>query len=206
MSRHVATRRGEVKRRSAAALAQAGQGDLHVPQPGVQRDPVSRSMKALLAALLILAPAAGRAAETPIDPGYWETTNSVVSPIRSSKTERRCIGAAQVAKFMEGPGNHIYRCTYPTKMFRGGRIVLKGSCKSRDKPPFPIEGQGTYTRDSFHLEALAHPTLGPITLPVRAQTDARRIGDACPAPEPAPAPASAAAAAPAGGNDTAATQ
>jgi hypothetical protein len=102
-----------------------------------------------------------------------------------------------VAKFMEGPGNHIYRCTYPTKVFRGGKILLKGSCKSRDKPPFPIEGQGTYTRDSFHLKALAHPMLGPIPLQVRAQTDARRIGDACPIPQ---APVASETPAPLSGN------
>jgi hypothetical protein len=119
-------------------------------------------------------------AQTPIAPGWWETTNTVLSPLHSAKTERRCIRPADVAKFMEGPGNHIYHCTYPTKVFRDGRIRLKGSCKSRDGAPFPIEGTGTYSRESFHLEAVAHPAIGPITLPVRAATDAHRLAEACP--------------------------
>jgi hypothetical protein len=127
-----------------------------------------------------------------ISPGYWETTNQVLSPLHTSKTERRCIGPAQVAKFMEGPGNHIYRCTYPTKVFQGGQIRLKGSCKSRDGARFPIEGEGTYSRESFHLEARASAQLGPIRLPIHAVTDARRLADACPAPETPEAPAAAA--------------
>jgi hypothetical protein len=137
----------------------------------------------LVLALLVLAPASAPAAPRTIEPGWWEATNRVLSPLRSSKTERRCIRPADVAKFMEGPGNHIYRCTYPTKVFRNGRIQLKGSCKSRDRPPFPITGEGTYDADQFHLDARATAMLGPVHLPIRAVTDARRIGDVCPAPQ-----------------------
>jgi hypothetical protein len=136
---------------------------------------------------LALAAAVPAAAETryPIDPGYWETTSTVYSPLHSSKTVRRCIRPADIAKFLEGPGNHIYRCTYPTKEFHGGQIRLKGSCQSRDGAPFPIEGEGTYSRNAFRLEAHASAPFGPIHVPVRAGTEARRLGDACPAPEPA---------------------
>ena len=142
--------------------------------------------RAAVALSLTLA-AAGPAFAQPqtISPGYWETTNQVISPIHSSKTERRCIRPKDVAKFMEGPGNHIYHCTYPTRVFRDGSIELKGSCKSRDGAPFPIAGTGAYTPDNFHLEARAAAPFGPITLPVRAVTDARRLGADCPAP-PAP--------------------
>jgi hypothetical protein len=150
-------------------------------------------MRAAVPAFLVLlaaSPALGDART--IEPGYWETTNRVLSPIRSTKTERRCIRPADVAKFMEGPGNHIYVCTYPTRSFRNGQIVLRGSCKSRDKPPFPIEGQGTYTAESFRLDAHASPSLGPIPLPIHAVTEAHRLGDACPPPAPATPPSIAA--------------
>ena len=31
-------------------------------------------------------------------------------PVGSTKTDRRCITEKDVAKVMEGPSNHIYRC------------------------------------------------------------------------------------------------
>jgi hypothetical protein len=55
---------------------------------------------AALAAVLMLplvAPAAAAGRPNAIAPGYWETTNQVVSPIRSSKVERRCIKPEEVA-------------------------------------------------------------------------------------------------------------
>ena len=137
----------------------------------------------LFGALLTLAAAGPAAAQSEsIAPGYWETTNSVVSPMRSTKTERRCIQPKDVAKFMEGPSNHIYHCTYPTRIVTAGTIQLKGSCATRDGKPIPVSGQGTFTRDTFHMEARVAAQLGPMTVPVHAVTDARRIGDECPAP------------------------
>jgi hypothetical protein len=140
-----------------------------------------------LGAAVALAALAGPAAAQPqtIAPGYWETTNSVVSPMRSTKTERRCILPKDVAKFMEGPSNHIYHCTYPTRIITAGTIQLKGSCATRDGKPIPVSGQGTFTRDTFHMEARVAAQLGPMTVPVRAVTDARRIGDECPPPSDA---------------------
>ena len=136
-----------------------------------------------VAALALFAAAPAFAQPQTIAPGYWETTSQVLSPLHSTKIERRCIGAAQVAKFMEGRINHIYQCTYPTKVTRDGQIVLKGSCKTRDGAPIPVEGEGTYSRETFHLEARGSASLGPITLPLHAVTDARRLGDDCPAPD-----------------------
>ena len=160
--------------------------------------------QALAAALIpALAAVGAPAAAQPnaIAPGYWETTNEVVSPMHSSKVERRCIRPQDVAKFMEGPSNHIYHCTYPTRVVGEGTIRLKGSCATRDGPPIPISGQGTFTRDSFHMEAQFAAQLGPLNIPVHAVTDARRIGPDCPAeneapPPPAASPAPAAPAAP----------
>jgi hypothetical protein len=136
-----------------------------------------------LALAFALAAAAGPAAAQPnaISPGYWETTNQVVSPMHSSKTERRCIRPKDVAKFMEGPSNHIYHCTYPTRVVGDGAIRLKGSCATREGKPLPISGQGTFTDDSFHMEAQVAAQFGPMTIPVHAITDAKRLGPDCPA-------------------------
>ncbi|CAN7422724.1 DUF3617 family protein [Phenylobacterium sp. LjRoot219] len=131
--------------------------------------------------LALAAPAAAVGHPNAIAPGYWETTNKVLSPVRSSKVERRCIRPEEVAKFMEGPSNHIYRCTYPTRVVSQGTIRLKGSCTTKKGPPVPVSGEGSFTRDTFHMEAQVAAQFGPMTVPIRATTDARRLGDDCPA-------------------------
>lgn len=137
---------------------------------------------AVLTLILSLGPAAeAAAAPNAIAPGYWETTNQIVSPMRSTKTERRCIRPQDVAKFMEGPSNHIYRCTYPTRVIAGGTIRLSGTCATKKGPPLPVSGAGTFTRDTFHMEARVGAQLGPMTVPIRAVTKAKRLGAECPA-------------------------
>lgn len=131
-----------------------------------------------LAASVLAGPAAAQSA---IKPGYWETTNKVTSPFPTSKTERRCIKPSDVAKFMDGPSNHIYTCTYPTRIVGDGKIKLAGSCKSKNSKPVPISGEGVFTRDTFHMDARIQARVGGLTIPVRASTDAKRIGDDCPA-------------------------
>jgi hypothetical protein len=121
------------------------------------------------------------AAQSAISPGYWETTSKVTSPFPTRKTERRCIKPHDVTKFMEGKINHIYTCTYPTHEVGGGKIKLAGSCKTRDGAPIPITGEGTFSSDTLHLEARIAPQIGGLTIPVRASTDAKRLGDTCPA-------------------------
>jgi hypothetical protein len=138
-----------------------------------------------LAAVVLAASAcaAGSAGAQPkaISPGYWETTNQVVSPMHTSKVERRCIRPSDVAKFMEGPSNHIYHCTYPTRVVGEGSIRLKGSCATRDGQPIPVSGEGTFSADSFHMDAHVAAQMGPLTIPVHAVTDARRLSPDCPA-------------------------
>ena len=83
---------------------------------------------------------------------------------------------------MEGKINHIYTCTYPTKHVGDGKIRLQGTCATRDGPAIPISGEGTFTSDSLHLDARISPQIGGLSIPVRASTDAKRLGDACPDP------------------------
>ena len=103
-----------------------------------------------LGALALAGPAT--AAET-ILPGYWESTNRLLSPVRTTDVERRCITPADVQKFMMGPSNRHYTCTYPTKSFAGGKIVLKGQCVSKKGRQVEVSGEGSYTPTSFKLTA-----------------------------------------------------
>jgi hypothetical protein len=140
-------------------------------------------MKRLIPVLLALGltvPAG--AAQSPIAPGYWETTSQVVSPFPTKKTEKRCIREEDVEKFIGGAPNRHYTCTYPTRQIAGGRIRLAGSCKTKNSDPVPITGEGTYSRDSIRLDAHVKAKLGGITVPVHARTTGRRLGDTCPTP------------------------
>ena len=137
-----------------------------------------------LAVLLALAVAAPAAAAPTITPGYWESTNRLLSPIKQTKTEKRCITPADVEKFLSGPSNRHYACTYPTKVFADGRIALKGTCVSKKGRKVAVQGQGAYTPTSFNLTAeIATEFLG-LDITGKASTEARRIADTCPPPEP----------------------
>lgn len=142
-------------------------------------------MKSPALALLVLASLAAPAAAAPaIQPGYWESTNRLLSPIRQSSTEKRCITPAEVDKFMAGPSNRHYACTYPTKVIAGGQIRLKGTCVSKKGRKVAVQGAGSYTPTSFTLTAeIATEFLG-LDITGKASTDAHRIADTCPAPPP----------------------
>jgi hypothetical protein len=141
-------------------------------------------MKLVAAALVAAFASSAAAAEPPIQPGYWESTNSVLSPIRQTTTERRCITPADVEKFLGGPSNHHYDCVYPGNHIAGGKIVLSGVCTEKKKgQKVKVAGQGTYTPTSFHLDAEVAMTFLGIPVAGRAATDAHRIGDDCPAPD-----------------------
>ncbi|TAJ73986.1 MAG: DUF3617 family protein [Phenylobacterium sp.] len=144
-------------------------------------------MRALPLLLIALGAAAPAAVAAPlIQPGYWESTNKLLSPIRQSSTEKRCITPADVEKFMGGPSNRHYACSYPTKVFSGGKITLKGSCVSKKGHKVAVQGSGSYTPTSFDLTAeIATEFLG-LDIAGKASTEARRIGDTCPPPEPKP--------------------
>ncbi|WP_293898477.1 DUF3617 family protein [Phenylobacterium sp.] len=152
-------------------------------------------MKRLALLALVLAAACPAAAAPPIQPGYWESTNKLLSPIKQSSTDRRCITPADVDKFMAGPSNRHYACTYPTKLIADGRITLKGVCVSKKGQKVAVKGAGTYTPTSFMLTADVATEFFGLDIQGRATTEAHRIADACPAPDTPPAtpPASPAA-------------
>ena len=131
----------------------------------------------------LLALATPAAAAAPIEPGYWESTNKLLSPIRQSSTEKRCITPADVKKFMSGPSNRHYTCTYPTNVIVGGKITLKGTCVSKKGRKVGVQGTGSYTPTSFNLTAEVATEFLGLDITGRASTEAHRIADTCPTPD-----------------------
>ena len=140
------------------------------------------AMRFLTALALAAALAGPAAAQTTIEPGYWETTSQVVSPFPTKKTERRCIRAEDVAKVIGGAPNRHYTCTYPTREIADGKIRLVGSCKTKNSDPVPVTGEGVYTSDRLRLDARVQARIGGLSIPVHARTTGKRLGDVCPAP------------------------
>jgi hypothetical protein len=136
-------------------------------------------------ALLGLTAAAGAAgpasAQETIQPGYWEVTNKVEAVIRKTSQERRCITPAQVAKFNMGPANKHYACTYPTRVFENGRIVLKGVCTDKKGKQAQVAATGSYSPTTFQMTADVDASYAGVPISARFSTDARRLGDVCPA-------------------------
>lgn len=131
-------------------------------------------------ALTLVALASPAAAANSILPGYWESTNRVLSPIRTTDVEKRCLTEADVEKFMMGPSNRHYTCTYPTRSFAGGKILLKGTCVSKKGRQVAVSGEGAFTETNFKLTANIATTFAGIPVSGRASTEARRISGTCP--------------------------
>jgi hypothetical protein len=124
--------------------------------------------------------AGGALAQDTIQPGYWEVNNKVEAVIRKTSQERRCITPAQVAKFNMGPANKHYTCTYPTRVFENGKIVLKGVCTDKNGKQAQVAATGSYSPSSFQMIADVDATYAGVPISARFSTDARRLGDACP--------------------------
>lgn len=132
-----------------------------------------------LAAIATLCASAASAEET-IKPGYWELVNKVGFPVGSTKVDRRCITPKDVAKFIQGPRNHIYDCQYPEHSAANGQITFNGRCVDKKGFAVGISGHGEYTETTLKMTALVK--IGPLS--VEASTDAHRLGDECPAGVP----------------------
>jgi hypothetical protein len=145
--------------------------------------PMNRLTAAIAASAAVLAGPALAAAQTTIQPGYWETTSQVLSPFPTTKVERRCIRPEDVDKVIAGAPNHNYTCTYPTKEIGGGKIRLAGSCKTKNSDPVAISTEGVYTSDSLRMDAYVKAKVGGLNIPVHARTSGRRLGDTCPSEE-----------------------
>jgi hypothetical protein len=78
----------------------------------------------LVAAAAIAAPVVSRAQPYPINPGYWEVTTNWLGLVK--KTERWCVAPKAIPRFLAGPCNHIYHCTYPVQEFHDGHAHFEG--------------------------------------------------------------------------------
>ncbi|UTP40419.1 DUF3617 domain-containing protein [Phenylobacterium sp. LH3H17] len=115
-------------------------------------------------------------------PGYWAVTNKVSAVISQTKKENRCITPSEVQKFMMGPSNRHYKCDYPTRIFKGGKITLKGKCATRNGHTALLEATGSYSPTTFKMVADIDTSWSGLPLSGRATTEARRISETCPAP------------------------
>ena len=135
------------------------------------------------ACVLLTSPALAQ--DTTIQPGYWEVTNKVSAIISQTKTERRCITPAEVSKFVMGPSNRHYKCDYPTRVFKDGKISLKGQCATKNGSKAALQATGTYSPTTFTMVADISTVYAGLPLSARATTTAKRISDPCPAPQAA---------------------
>ena len=135
------------------------------------------------ACVLLTSPALAQ--DTTIQPGYWEVTNKVSAIVSQTKTERRCITPAEVSKFVMGPSNRHYKCDYPTRVFKDGKISLKGQCATKNGSKAALQATGTYSPTPFTLVADISTVYAGLPLSARATTTAKRISDTCPAPQAA---------------------
>ena len=119
-----------------------------------------------------------------IKPGYWESTSRVTAPISTTKTERRCITPAAVARFVGCYVNHHYKCTCPEQSYTGGQIQFRGDCVDAKGRHVLIEGDGAYTATTLQMTARGRFNLMGLEIPFSASTDSHRIGDVCPAGSP----------------------
>ena len=135
------------------------------------------------ACVLLTSPALAQ--DTTIQPGYWEVTNKVSAIVSQTKTERRCITPAEVSKFVMGPSNRHYKCDYPTRVFKDGKISLKGQCATKNGSKAALQATGTYSPTTFTMVADISTVYAGLPLSARATTTAKRIRDTCPAPQAA---------------------
>ena len=124
----------------------------------------------------------GAAQAAPILPGYWESTDSITSPIQETKTERKCITEAQIESYMTGPVNNHYSCHYSDRKLADGTFSMSGDCVDHSGIPAKVEVDGVYTATSFKMNGHLQIMLGALALPVTASTDAHRISAECPDP------------------------
>jgi hypothetical protein len=129
---------------------------------------------------IVAASSAAGAAQT-IQPGYWESIDRVLSPIHSTKVDRRCIAQKDVEKFMTCYINHHYSCVCSEQSYADGQIRYRGVCTDAKGAKVGIVGRGTYTPTTLHLTADVTFNLAGLPITGEASTDAHRLGDACPA-------------------------
>ena len=144
-------------------------------------------------AALALCAAGSPARAAPIQPGWWESTDTITSPFAQTTTSRKCITPEQIESYLTGPVNNHYSCRYTDKTIGDGTFSMTGDCVDHSGIPAKVAVHGVYTDTSFSMSGRMRVVIGGLAIPVSASTDAHRISAECPTPE-APSPETAAAA------------
>lgn len=130
---------------------------------------------------LALTGAAGAQPKPAVKPGLWEYTYRAFGLIPAGK-EKRCIKPADMEKFFDGPCNHNYVCTYPTKVIGDGKISLKGKWVDKRGREAPVSATGTYDDTTLELRAVVDP-IGAIPT-ITVTSSSKWVADSCPAGTP----------------------
>lgn len=134
---------------------------------------------------------------SPILPGWWESTDTITSPIQQTSTSRKCITEAQIESYLTGPVNNHYACRYKAKKISDGAFSMMGDCVDHNGIPVKVSVAGVYTDTSFTMNGRIRLIIGGLPIPVSASTDAHRISADCPPPPSAAPPISQTETAPA---------
>jgi hypothetical protein len=139
-------------------------------------------MKRLTAlALAFLAAPAVAAAQGPalISPGYWDVTTDWLGLVK--KTEKYCIEPKNIAKFMLGPCNHHYTCSYPIQRVSDGKAHFEGEIRGHDEL-YHVHGDAIFTPTTMdmHMSGSGHWHIVPIPS-AYASIKAHMLAPDCPA-------------------------
>lgn len=118
------------------------------------------------------------AAQDPIETGYWEAQTSWLG--LSGSTERWCVKPKDVARFLSGPSNHIYHCTYPVSTAQAGAIHFDGSCVDKKGQEIKLRGDGQYTPHTVHMAATGSAKVFGLDIAGEASVDAHFVSPTCP--------------------------
>jgi hypothetical protein len=133
------------------------------------------------AALVVLALATSAAgAETTILPGWWETTNEFTWGATTRTVERRCVRADEIDRFLSGPSNRHYSCEYPSRVVGDGRMAFEGSCRDKHGRSVGVYATGTYTPESFVVNAQIQAQMLGFPITATGVSTGRRLSAACP--------------------------
>lgn len=139
-------------------------------------------------AVVLFAAAPALAAENPILPGYWESTNQSDLIIKQRSVTRKCITPSQVNEYLTGPANNHYSCVYDRREVGGGSVKLGGQCTDNNGLKMDVAIAGTYTPESFHLNAQLRTKFASLPIAGTASIDAHRLSAECPVNDPPKAP------------------
>jgi hypothetical protein len=136
------------------------------------------SRLAAIALTVLAVPSLAGAESYPINPGYWEVTTDWLGLVK--KTEGWCVEPKAIPRFLAGPCNHIYHCTYPVQEFHDGKAHFEGDIRGHDEL-YHVRGGGAYTQTTMNMSftGAGHWHIVPI-VGAQASMKAHFLSETCP--------------------------